>query len=104
MDDGDLTAFGGLNHLAEGSCIGIGDDRLLVVVVGEHPVVDLGAFITGRAPGRFDIGIIRRRRRLIHLLGFLRNSFLRNGFFRDGGLPPRHRGGGHRRGTAFQRL
>ena len=64
VDDRDLAALRGFHELRIRPGIDVGDIRLLVLVVGEHPVVDRRAFVAGRAARRLDIGFVGRSFRL----------------------------------------
>ena len=59
VDDGNLTAFGGFDKLAESAGVNVGDVSLFVGIVGEHLIVDLGAFVARGASGSFDVRLVR---------------------------------------------
>src|SRR3990172_7440359 len=61
MDDADRAGFGRPDQLREGAGVHVLDVRLLVGVVGEHPVVDVRALVAARAERRLDVRLHHER-------------------------------------------
>jgi len=58
MNDSELAAFRCLDQLCVAARPDVGDVGLLVAIIGEHAVIDLCAFVAGRATLGFDIGFV----------------------------------------------
>ena len=58
MDYRYLAAFGCFNQLAKRAGIRVGDIGLFLGIVGEHPRVDVCAFVACGAPGCLDIRLV----------------------------------------------
>jgi hypothetical protein len=78
--------------LRAGAGVDVGDVGLLVAVVGEHLVIELGALVAGRAARGLDVGFVGRSFRLLLCRRTCRGS--RNG----------HRLRGRRQAQSFLQL